>query len=84
MRGTILPSSPSRIKGRASLVRRLRALLVASHRFGRHRAVTRDEVQFAAQLVDGLTATLATVAPLTPRPVADGQPCASEGPARFA
>lgn len=61
MRGTILPSSPSRIKGRASLVRRLRALLVASHRFGRHRAVTRDEVQFAAQLVDGLGATLAAV-----------------------
>jgi hypothetical protein len=61
MRGTILPSSPSRIKGRASLVRRLRALLIASHRFGRHRAATRDEVLFAAQLIDGLTATLAAI-----------------------
>mgnify|MGYP001552942486 CR=1 FL=1 len=84
MRGTILPSSPSRIKGRASLLRRLRSLLIASHRFGRHRAATRDEVLFAARLIDGLTATRATVAPLTPRPGSDGQPCASEGPARFA
>jgi hypothetical protein len=61
MRGTALPSAPSRIKGRASLVRRLRALLIAAHRFGQHRAVTPSELAFAGCLVEGLMATLETV-----------------------
>jgi hypothetical protein len=63
MRGTRLPSAPSRIKGRASLIRRLRALLLASYRYGRHRAATHDDVLFSARLIDGLTATLDAVAP---------------------
>jgi hypothetical protein len=63
MRGTTLPSSPSRIKGRASLLRRLRALVIAAHRFGRHRTATREDCAFAGALVDGLTALLHTVDP---------------------
>ena len=67
MRGTPLPVVPSRIKGRPSLLRRLRALLVAAHRYGRHRAVSRDDQRFAARLVDGLTVTLRAVDPEAPR-----------------
>lgn len=63
MRGITLPSSPSRIKGRASLLRRLRALLIAAHRYGQHRAASRDDVAFAGALVEGLAATLAGAAP---------------------
>lgn len=62
-----LPSAPSRIKGKASLLRRLRALLLASHRYGRHRAASHDEVMFAARLIDGLTSTLQAVDPAAPR-----------------
>lgn len=61
MRGTVLPKLPSRIKGRLSLTRRLRALILASHRYGRGRAVTPADVQFAARLIDGLTGTLNSV-----------------------
>jgi hypothetical protein len=66
MRGITLPSSPSRIKGRASLLRRLRSLLIAAHRFGQYRAVTPAEMMFAGRLVDGLRTTLATVESSTP------------------
>jgi hypothetical protein len=64
MRGTILPSSPSRIKGRASLLRRLRSLLIAANRYGQHRAASRDELAFAGALVEGLSATLAASVPI--------------------
>lgn len=63
MRGTVLPVLPSRIKGRASLLRRLRALVIATDRFGRGRARSREDFDFAGRLRDGLTATLATVDP---------------------
>ena len=62
----------TRIKGRPALVRRLRALLVACHRFGRCRAVTADDQRWAALVLDGLTATLATADPEgAPRPDPD-------------
>lgn len=61
MRGASLPSSPSRIKGRASLLRRLRTLLIAANRYGQHRAVSRDDLAFAGALVDGLSAVLGHV-----------------------
>lgn len=57
MRGTALPALPSRVKGRASLVRRLRDLLIAAHRFDRGRARTAEDRAFAARLIDGLTET---------------------------
>src|SRR5688572_448148 len=63
MRGTTLPRLPSRIKGRLSLLRRLRALTIAAHRFDRGRARTPEDIRFAACLIDGLTATLRTVDP---------------------
>lgn len=71
MRGTRLPSLPSRIRGRASLLRRLRALLLAAHKFGRGRACTPDDLAFAAQLIDGLTSTLAAADPAAPQPADD-------------
>ena len=43
---------PSRVRGRAALVRRLRALLVAVHRFGRARARTRAKVAWAARMIE--------------------------------
>ncbi|MCC7034017.1 MAG: hypothetical protein IT179_14435 [Acidobacteria bacterium] len=52
-----------RIKGRPALVRRLRGLLLAVHRYGRHRASTDRDRQWAAHLIDHLTATLATADP---------------------
>lgn len=73
MRGTALPSAPSRIKGRASLVRRLRALLIAAHRFGQHRAVTVSELAFAGRLVEGLNATLTAAEDVETR-VSSGAP----------
>lgn len=51
----------SRVTGRAALVRSLRGLLIRGHRFGESRARTRDDLRWAARLVDGLTATLDTV-----------------------
>jgi hypothetical protein len=48
----------SRIKGRPSLERRLRGLLIAAHRFARARAVTAADRDFAIRLLDGLTSTL--------------------------
>ena len=48
----------SRVTGRAQIVRRLRLLLVAVHRFGRGRARTRADQRWAALVIDGLTALL--------------------------
>ena len=48
----------TRIKGRQALVRRLRGLLVAVHRFGRGRARTREELAWYARTIDALTAAL--------------------------
>jgi hypothetical protein len=63
MRGARLDRLPSRIKGRASLLRRLRALTIAAHRFARGRAYAPDDRHFAILLLDGLTTTLARVDP---------------------
>lgn len=52
-----------RVKGRPALLRRLRGLLVAAHRFGRHRATSPGERLWAARLVDGLTATVGVCDP---------------------
>jgi hypothetical protein len=54
MRGTDVGYQPSRIKGRASLTRRLSALLLAVHRFGTHRARGRDEVLWAGRVLEQL------------------------------
>lgn len=47
-----------RVKGRPVLERRLRALLIAAHRFARCRATTLDDPRWSAKVIDGLTATL--------------------------
>jgi hypothetical protein len=47
-----------RVKGRPVLERRLMGLLVAVHRFGNHRATSRDDLTWCARTIDGLTATL--------------------------
>ncbi len=52
-----------RVKGRPALLRRLRGLLVAAHRFGRHRATSPAERLWAARLVDGLTTTVGVCDP---------------------
>ena len=49
----------TRVKGRPVLVRRLRGLLVAVHRFGRCRASTDADVRWTARTLDALTAALA-------------------------
>jgi hypothetical protein len=56
MRGTTLPRTPSRIKGGPALERRLHGLLLAVHRFARHRAATPEDRRWAAAAVDGLQA----------------------------
>src|SRR4029453_3074375 len=48
----------SRIKGRPALVKRLRGLLIAVHRFGRVRARTSDDIQWTAALLDALYGAL--------------------------
>lgn len=52
------PPLPSRIKGKAQLIRRLRGLLIAVERFGRGRAITRKDVLWAARFLDNLTTAL--------------------------
>jgi hypothetical protein len=44
----------SRVKGRAALEKRLRALLVSVHRFGRCRAATEADRQWTARAIDRL------------------------------
>ena len=53
----------TRVKGRDVLLKRLRALLIAGHRFGRLRAATADEQRFAGVLVAGLEMVLREVEP---------------------
>jgi hypothetical protein len=53
----------SRVTGRPALTRRLRALLLAVHRFGQHRARSRDDVVWAGRLIDALFAALTTADP---------------------
>jgi hypothetical protein len=48
----------SRIQGRAVLLKRLRRLLLATHRFGRGRARTPEDVAWAGGLLDALYAAL--------------------------
>jgi hypothetical protein len=57
----------SRISGQAVLIRRLRALLIAVHRFGRGRARTRQELRWAAHTIDALTALLQEGGPDAPQ-----------------
>lgn len=58
MRELLGVHQPSRVRGRPALVRRLRGLLLAVHRYGRHRATTPAECLWAARLIDSLTAAL--------------------------
>lgn len=46
----------SRVAGRGSILRSLRALLRRVQRYGEHRAATTDEQRWTARLHDGLTA----------------------------
>jgi hypothetical protein len=62
VRGTVLPNAPSRIRGQ-SLLRRLRALLLAAHRFGVHRAASPEDIAFSHRLYDGLRRTLDNAEP---------------------
>lgn len=48
----------SRIKGRASITRRVRALLIATHRYGRLRAVRTSDYRWTAAVLDALSSTL--------------------------
>lgn len=52
-----------RVKGRPVLVRRLRGLLVAAHRFARARATSADDRLWAARCIDVLTDAVARVDP---------------------
>ena len=49
---------PRRVVGRQALEKSIRALLLRAHGYGQHRARTCDELQWAAGVIDGLTATL--------------------------
>lgn len=53
----------TRVTGRPALLRRLRALLVAAHRFARHRATTAADRDWSIQVLDGLTSTLQAADP---------------------
>jgi hypothetical protein len=48
----------TRVKGRPALTRRLRGLILAVHRYGRHRARTPGERIWTARLLDRLQAAL--------------------------
>jgi hypothetical protein len=51
------------VKGRPAIVKSLRALLIRTHRFGRHRARTADDIRWAARLIDALTTALSCASP---------------------
>jgi hypothetical protein len=57
-----------RVKGRPALVRRLRGLLLAVHRYGRARATTADDHQWTARMLDALTVAVTVADPPEPRP----------------
>ena len=50
----------SRIKGRPALVKRLRLLLIAVHRYGRGRARRAEDLAWSARVIDSLTTALET------------------------
>lgn len=54
MKGLDGRTLPRTAKGRPALVRRLYGLLLAVHRYGRHRARTPDERRWTARLIDAL------------------------------
>lgn len=58
MRGVRLPSSPTRIKGRPVLVKRLQGLARAVRLFGEHRARERTDVLWAGKLYEQLRQAL--------------------------
>lgn len=62
-----------RIKGRPALLRRLRGLLVAAHRFGRHRATSLEERTWSARFIDALTAAVDVAEPGTLPRTADAK-----------
>ncbi len=66
-------ATASRIRGRPALVRRLRALLLAVSRYARGRAVTPEDVTWAACTLDALADCL-RVADGLPAPPATGHP----------
>jgi len=47
----------SRIKGRTSITRRLRAVLIGVHRYARCRAQRGSDLRWAASVIDALTTT---------------------------
>jgi hypothetical protein len=49
---------PSRVKGRPALVRRLRGLLLAVHRYARHRATSAADRDWSIRVLDGLADVL--------------------------
>jgi hypothetical protein len=53
----------TRVKGRQALERRVRALLIAVHRFARCRATSRDDLRWCARTIDGLEALLGLPVP---------------------
>ena len=67
MRGTRLPIMPSRIKGRASLLRRLHRLRIAAERYAQGRARTPTEVLWTCRLIDGVDDLLVRLDPAAPR-----------------
>lgn len=67
-------ATASRIKGRPALVRRLRGLLIAVHRFGRGRARSREDVAWTAVVLDGLVDVLAVADPSPEAPGRQGHP----------
>jgi hypothetical protein len=48
----------SRIRGKDSIVKALRRLLLRTHRFGRGRARSAADIRWCALVLDGLTSTL--------------------------
>ena len=59
MRGTVIPPSPSRVKGQASLTRRVAALVLAAVRYHQFRARSHAELMWSARLIDRLNDALA-------------------------
>jgi hypothetical protein len=49
---------PRRVKGRWALERSARSLLLRVHRFGRCRAVSREDLLWCARAIDSLTVVL--------------------------
>ena len=74
----------SRVKGRLSIERRIRALLISVHRYARHRARKGSDLRWSAVLIDSLTSALEVAASHDGRltagrqtPTADQSPCSN-------